>query len=150
MGTQYQITFSDLHEEKGFHILDTDTREIEYVVNPYKMFYSIKYNDESGPVDIDQFDCEYLRGAYIKLFIEHKEHPYSFERFMDNLYDCGVEKITIIEEMDNSQWTQEEIVDLAMDTVTLINNEVDTLEEVKDKDKMKRIIKDLYMESLSL
>ena len=150
MGTQYQITFSDLHEEKGFHILDTDTREIEYIVNPYKMFYSINYNDESGPVDVDQFDCEYLRGAYIKLFVEHKEHLYSFERFMDNLYDCGVEKITIIEEMYNSQWTQEDIVDLAMDTVTLINNEVDSLKEVKDKDKMKRIIKDLYMESLSL
>ena len=83
-------------------------------------------------------------------YIEHKEHPYSFERFMDKLYDCGVAKITIVEELDNSAWTQEEIVDLAQDTVTLINNEVDALEEVKDKDRMKRLIKDLYMESLSL
>ena len=45
---------------------------------------------------------------------------------------------------------QEEIVDLAQDTVTLINNEVDQLEEVKDKSKLKKLIKDLYMESLSL
>ena len=44
----------------------------------------------------------------------------------------------------------EEIVDLAQDTVTLINNEVDLIEEVKDKAKMKKIIKDLYMESLSI
>ena len=28
MGTQYQITFSDLHEKKGFHVLDTESRDI--------------------------------------------------------------------------------------------------------------------------
>ena len=38
MGTQYQITFSDLHETKGFHVFDTSTREIEFIENPYKMF----------------------------------------------------------------------------------------------------------------
>jgi len=150
MGTQYQITFADLHEEKGFHILDTDTREIEFVTNPHKMFHAIKYNDKDGPVDGDKFNCDGLEDSYVKLFVEHKEHPYSFERFMDKLYDCGVAKITVVEEFDNSEWTKEEIVDLAQDTVTLINNEVDALEEVKDKDRMKQLIRDLYMESLSL
>ena len=42
------------------------------------------------------------------------------------------------------------MVDLAQDTVTIINNEIDGMQEVKDKDKMKKLIKDLYMESLSL
>ena len=66
------------------------------------------------------------------------------------MYACGVAKITIVEELINAEWTKEEIVDLAQDTVTLINNEVDALEEVTDKERMKRLIKDLYMESLSL
>jgi len=150
LGTQYQITFADLHEEKGFHILDTDTREIEFIPNPHKMFHAIKYTDKDGPVDSEKFNCDGLENSYVKLFVEHKEHPYSFERFMDMLYDCGVAKITIVEEFDNAEWTKEEIVDLAQDTVTLINNEVDALEEVKDKDRMKQLIRDLYMESLSL
>jgi DNA repair exonuclease SbcCD nuclease subunit len=150
MGTQYQITFSDLHEQKGFHILDTNTREMEFIPNPHKMFHSITYNDTEGPIDADAFDCGYMKGAYIKLYIEEKNHPYSFDRFMDKLYDCGVAKITVVEELNIAEWTQEEIVDLAQDTVTLINGEIDTLEEVKDKEKMKRIIKDLYMESLSV
>ena len=150
LGTQYQITFADLKEQKGFHVLDTETRDIEFIQNPHKMFHSVTYNDEDGPVDIDKLDCGYLRGAYVKLYVENKKHPYSFERFMDKLYDCGVAKITVVEELINSEWTQEEIVDLAQDTVTLINNEIDLIEEVKDKTKMKKIIKDLYMESLSL
>jgi len=150
MGTQYQITFSDLNETKGFHIFDTDTREIEFIPNPHKMFHAVTYNDENGPVDSEKFDCEYLEGSYIKLYVEHKKYPYSFERFMDKLYDCGVAKITVVEELIDSEWTKEEIVDLAQDTVTLINNEIDAIEEVQDKARMKKLIKDLYMESLSL
>tara|TARA_Y100000310_G_scaffold329893_1_gene400551 strand:- start:503 stop:1558 length:1056 start_codon:yes stop_codon:yes gene_type:complete len=150
MGTQYQITFADLSETKGFHIFDTDTREIEFIENPYKMFYNLSYNDESGPIDIDNFDCNYLEGSYIKLLVDHKEHLYSFERFMDKLYDCGVAKITVVEDVIDSEWTKEEIVDLAQDTVTLINNEIDAIEEVQDKPRMKKLIKDLYMESLSI
>ena len=150
LGTQYQITFADLKEQKGFHILDTETRDVEFIKNPHKMFHSVTYNDEDGPVGIDILNCGYLKGAYVKLYVENKKHPYSFERFMDKLYDCGVAKITVVEELINSEWTQEEIVDLSQDTVTLINNEIDLIEEVKDKAKMKKIIKDLYMESLSL
>jgi len=150
MGTQYQITFADLKETKGFHIFDTDLREIEFIKNPYKMFHSVTYNDEDGPIDIEKYDCNHLKDSYIKLYVENKKHPYSFERFMDRLYDCGVAKITIVEEIIDSEWTKEEIVDLAQDTVTLINNEIDLIDEVKDKAKMKEIIKDLYMESLSL
>ena len=83
------------------------------------------------------------------MIVESKNHPYSFDRFIDRLYDVGVEKITIIEEsFDISD--DEELVDLAQDTVTLINKEVDELEEVKDKTKMKKLIRDLYMESLSI
>ena len=69
---------------------------------------------------------------------------------MDKLYDVGVAKITIVEEINESEWTKEEMVDLAQDTVTLINNEIDLIDEVKDKERMKRLIKDLYMESLSV
>ena len=149
LGTQYQITFSDLHETKGFHVYDTDTREIEFIENPYKMFHSLLYNDKDGPVEVDN-KLDYLKDSYVKLFVENKEHPYSFDRYMDKLYDAGVAKITVVEELNNSDWTKEEIVDLAQDTVTLINNEIDIMDEVKDKEKMKLLVKDLYMESLSL
>jgi len=148
MGTQYQITFSDLNETKGFHILDTDTRKITFIENPNKMFYTLSYNDEDGPVESS--DYSHLKDAYVKLFVEYKQHPYSFDRFMDKLYEAGVAKITIVEDIIDSEWTKEEIFDLAQDTVTLINNEIDSIEEVQDKTRMKKLIKDLYMESLSV
>ena len=150
MGTQYQITFSDLHEKKGFHVLDTESRDIEFIENPHMMFYCLTYNDSSGPLDLDSLNFSNMKNAFVKIYIEHKKHPYSFDRYMDKLYEAGVSKITTVDDANNSSKQQEEIVDLAQDTVTLINNEVDQLEEVKDKSKLKKLIKDLYMESLSL
>lgn len=149
-GTQYQITFADLNDTKGFHVLDTDTRELEFVENPFKMFHTLTYNDKDGPVDVDALDVSHLKDTYVKLFVEYKKHPYSFDQYMDRLYDVGVSKLTIVEDVADDELTDEDSVDLAQDTVTLINNEIDSMEEVEDKDKMKRLIKDLYMESLSL
>ena len=149
MGTQYQITFSDLNETKGFHVLDTETREVEFIINPFKMFVELTYNDADGTLD-DNSDFKNLKDNYVRVVVEHKEHPYSFDRFIDKMYDAGVAKITTVEEALDISDDDEKIIDLAQDTVTLINNEVDNIEEVKDKAKMKKIIKDLYMESLSI
>ena len=148
LGTQYQITFADLEERKGFHVLDTETRDIEFVENPYQMFHKLHYNDEDGPIDTSKLDFEYLKDCYVRLDVDYKKHPYSFDQFMDKLYEVGVAKITTIEEALDE--TEEEMVDLAQDTVTLINNEIDSLEEIDDKPRMKKLIKDLYMESLSI
>tara|TARA_R110002096_G_scaffold37022_2_gene103027 strand:+ start:1590 stop:2636 length:1047 start_codon:yes stop_codon:yes gene_type:complete len=150
LGTQYQITFSDLLEQKGFHILDTDTRELEFVPNPFKMFVELNYNDKDGPLVPNASDHVHLKDTYVRVIVESKNHPYSFDQFIDQLYTAGVSKITIVEESLDILDNEDDIVDLAQDTVTLINNEVDGLEEVKDKDKMKKLIKDLYMESISL
>ena len=149
LGSQYQMTFADLNETKGFHIFDTETREIEFIENPYQMFHTLKYNDENGPIDSDRLDFDYLKGCYVRIDIDYKKHPYSFDRFMDKLYDAGVAKITTVEEsIDENE--EEELLDLAQDTVTLIHNEIDAIDEVQDKPKMKKLIKDLYMESLSI
>ena len=36
------------------------------------------------------------------------------------------------------------------ESLKLINNEIDQMDEVEDKDKMKQVIRDLYLESISL
>ncbi len=114
------------------------------------MFTELNYNDKDGPLESDKSDYTYLKDSYVRVVVEHKEHPYSFERFINKMYDAGVAKITIVEEALDISDNDEELVDLAQDTVTLINNEVDALEEVKDKERMKKLIRDLYMESLSI
>ena len=56
--------------------------------------------------------------------------------------------ITFIEEV--FEISKEDIVDTTEDTITIINNEIDSMEEVDDKSKLKKIIQELYMESLTV
>jgi len=146
LGTPYQITFSDLREKKGFHVLDTETRELEFIENSNKMFYTIVYNDTN---DMLQTNFSQYKNCYIKLIVENKSKPYIFDKFLDSLYNNAVASVNIIEE-NLLELSNEQTVDNTKDTLTIINLEIDAMEEVENKNKLKKIIHDLYVESLSI
>ena len=43
LGTPYQMTWSDYNCPKGFHVFDTETRELTRIVNPQRIFEK-RYN----------------------------------------------------------------------------------------------------------
>ena len=45
LGSHSQFTWSDYGDDRGFHILDTETKELEFVKNPYEMFAKVWYDD---------------------------------------------------------------------------------------------------------
>ena len=47
----YQITWSDYKDPRGFHIFDTETRELEFILNPYEIFHKIYYDDEKTTLE---------------------------------------------------------------------------------------------------
>ena len=145
LGTQYEITFSDHGEPKGFHVFDTETREIEYVENTNRMFHKLKYSDDDTYTEA--FYNQYTN-KYVKVFVSSKKNPVKFDKFLENLYNSQVANLTIVEEDD---LVQEKVdIDMKKDTLTLIQDEVDMLECEGDKEKIKKMIRDLYMESLTL
>jgi hypothetical protein len=56
--------------------------------------------------------------------------------------------LTVAEEQ-NSDILSVDKVDASLDTVSIINNEIDGMQEVENKEKLKKIIHELYIESLS-
>ena len=45
LGNPYEIYWTDIEDVRGFNIFDTETLEHIPVINPYRMFYRIYYND---------------------------------------------------------------------------------------------------------
>ena len=68
---------------------------------------------------------------------------------MDSLYAVSVVNINIIEEQQ-LELSAEDNIDNTKDTISIINSEIDAMEDVQNKTKLKKIIHDLYIESLSL
>ena len=147
LGTQYQITFSDMEDRKGFHVLDTETRELTFVENPNRMFYGIRYDDTKH--DYSECDFSKYTNAFVKVFVDAKTKPYMFDKFLDGIYSAPAMGVTVVEQTTDTG-SAEPAADMALDTLGLINKEIDGMEEVHDKSMLKKIVRDLYMESLSL
>ena len=80
----------------------------------------------------------------------NKQNPYLFDNVIDNLYKAGVSDISIVEDFtDTSFDTDQEIIDQAEDTMTILSKYIDNLTLSVNSDKLKTIMRELYVEALN-
>ena len=150
LGCPYQITMNDYGEKKGFHVLDTDTGDLEFIHNPYTIFTQIRYNDTdvdaAKPITAEEAQ---IKHKFVRIIVEAKTKPYLFERYVDSLYAHQPHSVTVIEDLSPDTTNADEQVDLSEDTITIINREIDGLQNV-DGAKLKALLRDLYTETQAL
>jgi len=148
LGTQYQLNFGDAGVIKGFHILDTETRELEFIENTNRLFNVIRYDDTVITEEILEDDFSKLQGTFVKVLVQTKNKPLLFDKFMEKLYNVDTQELTIIDDFGEKQ--ENKSIDITEDTLSIINKEIDLLENDLNKTKLKLTVKDLYMEALTL
>jgi DNA repair exonuclease SbcCD nuclease subunit len=149
MGNPYEITWSDYDDLRGFAIYDTKKKALEYVNNPNKIFHKIYYDDtDSGHFHADYiYDFDSVREGCVKLIVVKKTDFAKFDAFVDNLYQCDLIELKIIEDL--SEFENDvvgEDVDLE-DTMTLLKEYVDGIEVTVNKEKLKTLLQSLYVEA---
>jgi uncharacterized protein YjcR len=152
LGTQYEITWSDYNDPKGFHILDLQTRELERIVNPYKMFHKIFYNDKNKTLEqLTDYDFDAFQGTYVKVVTIHKENPYWFDVFLDKLYKSNPENISLVDDHKHmDQTSEEDLIDEAEDTMTILTKYIEKIDTDVDKKKLTSLMGTLYNEALHI
>ena len=146
LGTQYEITWSDYQCPKGFHIFDTDTRELTRIPNPLTMFEKIIYNDTKQ--SYTNMDIQEYKDCHIKVIVEEKTDAVQFGEFIDRLHnEINTHEVNVIEDSYNINATADiNIADQGEDTLTFLHNYINSLDTELDKGKMNSIMKDLYQE----
>jgi DNA repair exonuclease SbcCD nuclease subunit len=151
VGTPYEMTWADFNDTKGFHIFDTDTRELEFVKNPFSMFHKIPYDD--GQSDFEswkQYDFGSLKDTYIKVVVLNKQNPYLFDHVIDNFYKAGVADLAIVEDFSDVLINDDqELIDQAEDTMTILSKYIDNLPLDVEPEKLKSIMRELYIEAIN-
>lgn len=152
LGTPYQVSFADVGSKKGFHVLDTSTRNLEFIENKNSLFYLLRYDDTSDTYEktIKKVKFEKYSNCFIKVIVIHKKNQKLFDYFIEKITNVGVHQLQIIEDSSISSKMDDSDVDVTQDTITIISKEIDSMEEIDDKNKLKLIIKDLYMESMTI
>jgi DNA repair exonuclease SbcCD nuclease subunit len=152
LGNPYELTWQDYNDPRGFHLFDLHTFDLQFVENPNVMFHRITYDDKENTItEITSKDLTKYTNTYVKVVVINKTNPHLFDRFMENLYKVNPIDITIAEDFtDLTEGVEDDMINEAEDTITIINKFVDGIsEEHIDNDKLKTVLKELYVEALN-
>jgi len=142
LGNPYQMFWNDYGCDRGFNVLNTNTKKLSFVKNPNSMFHKIYYRDsETATIDYKK-----LNGSYVKLIVEKKEDQVLFDKTLKKITDSDIADLKIIEDtfvhLDDVDDSLE-----SEDTLSILQN---CVKEIDNKDEIFGILQSLYVEALRL
>lgn len=149
LGSQMEFFWNDAHDDKFFHVFDTDTRELTPVRNPLTLFHRIRYDDEKE--DYNEMDLSILDKRFVKVVVINKTDGFMFDRFIDRIQQRDIYDLKIQE--DFNEFTGASVSDEGLeveDTSTLLSQYIDNVETILDKERIKREMNDLMLEAQTL
>ena len=151
LGNPYEITWSDYKDPRGFHIFDTETRELEHIQNPYRMFRKLYYDDSEETFEsLTGKDYSEYENTHVKVVIQKKTNPFWFDTVLDKLYQANVANLVVVENFSDLDFIEDdELVDEAQDTLTILSKYVDSL-NIENKTELNMLMSNLYNEALTV
>jgi len=154
IGTPYEMNWQDYGDQKGFHVFDLETREKEFIENPFSIYIKVPW-DDSGIRDVTSstyFEEEFLsefENKYVKINVEQKNNPYWFDLFVDQINSRNPIDVSIIENIVDLEI--DETIDETDDTLTITYKYIESLNQQDfDNIKLKKIMSDLYNEAMAI
>ncbi len=142
LGNPYEIYWNDLEDPRGFHIFDTETLEVTPINNPYRMFYTLYYEDTPHQMlDVTQFEDK-----IVKVIVRKKSDPKKFEKYIDKLYSSNLFELKVVE---NFEFVEGEEFDVeeSEDTISILNRYIQEAEVDLDKSIITNILQEVYKEA---
>jgi len=150
LGSQMEFTWADAGDSKYFHVIDTETREVEAVRCPITMFEKIYYDDRKRNY-FEDYDVSKLEGKFVKVVVTNKTDPFTFDRFIDRIQQVDHHDLKIAENFDEFVGENVEVDENVSveDTTTLLDSYVDNTETDLEKDRLKELMRSVYVEAMN-
>lgn len=153
LGNPYQMFFSEVSEQRGFHVLDTDDGSLEFVENTKKLYQKILYDDVLDEQGHGNFNFLKFKDCFVRLVVTSKKNQPKFDMFCDKLFDAGIYDMLIVDNLGTTDEKQEDVFvsekELSRNTIDLIDGYIDDLKLGESID-LKNMMREIYTESLSL
>jgi len=148
LGNPMEFFWSDAHDPKYFHILDTETRQIEKIRNTYTLFEKIVYNDKE--IDYNNYNKN-LSKKFVKVVVSEKTDPFTFDRFIDNIQNQDIYELKIAENFNEFMGANVDDEEVNFeDTTEIVDSYIEAVDTDLDKDKIKIQMRELMTEAQAL
>lgn len=149
LGSQMEFFWSDAHDPKFFHVVDTETREIEKIQNTHTLFEKVVYNDDK--TDYNTYDMSKFDKKFVKVVVVNKKDPFTFDRFIDRIQNQDIHELKIAENF--SEFMGENVEDESIafdDTAEIVDTYIDAVDTDLDKNRIKNNVRELMAEAQAL
>ena len=148
LGNPMEFFWSDAHDPKFFHILDTESRQIEKIQNTYTLFEKIVYNDKE--IDYNNYNKN-LSKKFVKVVVSEKTDPFTFDRFIDNIQNQDIYELKIAENFNEFMGANVDDEEVNFeDTTEIVDSYIEAVDTDLDKDKIKIQMRELMTEAQAL
>ena len=148
LGSQMEFFWSDAHDPKFFHIIDTETRQVEKIRNNNTLFEKVVYNDEE--IDYNNYNKD-LSKKFVKVVVANKTDPFTFDRFIDYIQNQDIYELKIAENFNEFVGANVDDEDMNFeDTAEIVDTYIDAVDTDLDKDKIKVQMRELMTEAQTL
>lgn len=145
LGTPYQLNAGDAKDSKGFWVLDTKTRAMDFIINPVVIYKSIDYDDRV--VDYSGVDVAQYKNCIVKVTVTSNENDLVFDQFIARLQQAAYSmKISSVDTFDVSDVEVDQLD--VEDSLSILIRAVDETPSIKDKDSVKMKINAIHKETL--
>ena len=150
LGSQMEFFWSDAHDPKHFHIIDTETRDVQAIQNPHTLFHKIVYNDTE--MDYNNYNTNNLGGKFVKVVVVNKTDTFGFDRFIDRIQNEDIHELKIAENFNEfiGEKIDDESIEEVNDTPKLMDDYVDAVDTDLDKEQIKLKMRDLMIQAQAL
>ena len=153
LGSQMEFFWSDAHDPKYFHILDTDTRELTPVQNTVTLFEKVYYDDT-----VEKAEFKYRTGKlpdldnkFVKLIVVNKSDPKLFDHFVTRIQSKRIHELKIAENFEEFVGGSVDDEKVSVEsTEDLLYTYIDAVETPLDKDRIKGMVRELMVEAQTL
>jgi hypothetical protein len=150
LGAPAEFTWSDYDDSRGFHVLDTETLELEFIRNPHVVHAKTWYDDsaKTHAEVMNGTDFEFFSDKIVRVIVTAKTNPYCFDSFIGEIEKRSPVALQVVDDHYNADTQSEsEIVGEVESTVDSFMKYVDTMDTIVDREKLKDLMKALYMEA---
>lgn len=95
LGSPFHLTWQDYDDKRGFTVIDTETKEEEYIENPHCLFTRIYYDDRE--IDYREQEVSDLENRFVELVVQHKEKEASYLDFINRIREVNTWAFEIID-----------------------------------------------------